>query len=73
MNLAAFVYYKAIPFNKRRLRYKALFETIYRNRCRRIVNGLDRRRFDVEVLSTENAFEKDWGVLRIKMARVKRR
>lgn len=38
--------------------------------CQTIVDALDRDRFNVEVLPIENAFEKEWGVLRIKMARV---
>jgi len=37
MNTAAYIYYRALVFKKRALRYRALFETIYRNKCRRLV------------------------------------
>lgn len=38
--------------------------------CRRIVDALDRSRFDVRILEPEDAFEKEWGTLRIRLARV---
>jgi hypothetical protein len=37
MNLSAYLYYRALLFKKRALRYRALFETIYERRCRRLV------------------------------------
>ena len=37
MNLSAYLYYRALLFKKRALRYRALFETIYKRKCRRLV------------------------------------
>jgi hypothetical protein len=41
--------------------------------CQHIIASLDRRKYDVEVLEPENAFEKDWGTLRVRMAQVRLR
>ncbi len=41
--------------------------------CHAIVDALDRRRYDVEVLPLEDPFPNEWGTLRIRMASVKRR
>jgi len=41
--------------------------------CRSIIENLDRSEFDVEVLSPEDRFSKEWGTLRVSMARVTRR
>jgi hypothetical protein len=41
--------------------------------CQATVDAIDRALYDVEVLPIENAFRKEWGVLRIRMARVTKR
>jgi methyltransferase family protein len=41
--------------------------------CRRLIDGLDRRHFDVQVLDPADRFRKDWGVLRVRMVSVQAR
>jgi predicted O-methyltransferase YrrM len=41
--------------------------------CNHLVDGLDRRRYRVEILDAEDRFSKEWGVLAIRMVRVSRR
>jgi predicted O-methyltransferase YrrM len=41
--------------------------------CRSLIDGLDRTAFDVRILGPEDCFAKEWGPLRIKLARVTRR
>jgi hypothetical protein len=41
--------------------------------CRSIIENLDRNEFDVQVLSPEDRFSKEWGALRVSMVRVTRR
>lgn len=41
--------------------------------CKQLVDGLDTDRYRVEILDTEDRFRKGWGVLAIRMARVRRR
>ncbi len=38
--------------------------------CQHLVDGLDRQRYEVEVLAPEDRFEKAWGTLKVRMARV---
>lgn len=39
--------------------------------CQGLIDGLDGGRFDVSVIGPEDRFQHDWGVLRVKMARVR--
>jgi hypothetical protein len=41
--------------------------------CQETVDAIDRARYHVEVLPIENTFRKEWGALRIRMARVTKR
>lgn len=41
--------------------------------CNRLVDDLDRQRYRVEILATEDRFAKQWGELAIRMVRVSRR
>jgi len=38
--------------------------------CNRIVDQLDRHIFSVEILETTDSFQKDWGILKIRMVKV---
>jgi hypothetical protein len=38
--------------------------------CQSVIDALDRRVYTVEVLEPTDAFEKPWGILRVRMARV---
>lgn len=59
-------------------RTTVLFDDYYPDRlreleglgCQSIIDALDRGRYDVEVLEPTDAFEKPWGTLRVRMARV---
>ncbi|UCF18602.1 MAG: class I SAM-dependent methyltransferase [Gemmatimonadota bacterium] len=37
--------------------------------CRQLVDKLDRREYDVEVLEPEDHFTKEWGILKVRMVR----
>jgi hypothetical protein len=41
--------------------------------CQAIIDSLDRSRWEVEILDPEDAFEKEFGVLRVRMVRVRLR
>jgi hypothetical protein len=41
--------------------------------CRRLIDALDRRVFDVTVLDPADRFRKEWGVLRVRMVSVRLR
>lgn len=41
--------------------------------CQKLIDALDREKYDVEVLDPRNSFEKDWGTLHINFVRVRRR
>ena len=41
--------------------------------CRRLIDGLDRHQFDVNVLPPADRFRKDWGVLQVRMVSVRLR
>jgi hypothetical protein len=41
--------------------------------CRALVDGLDRRAYDVRVLEPADRFRKEWGVLRVRMVSVQPR
>lgn len=38
--------------------------------CQHLINSLNRQQYDVEILGPEDHFEKDWGTLKVRMARV---
>ena len=41
--------------------------------CQTIIDALDRSAYEVEVLDPTDTFRKDWGLLRVRMVRVRRR
>ena len=41
--------------------------------CRRLIDGLDRRQFDVHVMDPVDRFRKAWGVLQVRMVSVQAR
>lgn len=41
--------------------------------CKRIIDGLDRRRFKVEILPPKDKFKKEWGILEINLVKVMKR
>jgi predicted O-methyltransferase YrrM len=41
--------------------------------CQSIIDALDRSRYDVELLDPVNEFRKDWGTLKIRFAKVRKR
>lgn len=41
--------------------------------CNQLIDSLDANRYRVEILAPEDRFRKDWGVLAIRMVRVRRR
>jgi hypothetical protein len=41
--------------------------------CNAVVDGLDREIYEVEIMKPMDVFTKDWGELKIKMARISRR
>ena len=39
--------------------------------CQQLIDTLDRREYGVDILEPEDHFEKEWGILKVRMARVK--
>lgn len=46
---------------------------IYEAGCKSLIDTLDRRKYEVEILSPKDRFLKDWGVLEINMVKVRLR
>lgn len=38
--------------------------------CQKLINSLDKSKFKIEIFSEEDRFQKEWGVLKVKMAKV---
>lgn len=40
--------------------------------CKKIIEEIDKNKFDVEILSTQDKFKKEWGILTINFVKVKK-
>ena len=40
--------------------------------CKKVIEGIDRTKFEVEILPIQDKFEKEWGILEINFVKVKR-
>lgn len=49
----------------------------YRNRddvgCKRVVEGIDKTKFEVKILPIQDKFKEEWGILRVNFVQVKKR